>query len=521
MSDPRFSFLDSVTGGGGASATDLVRTTGVRVVAGDDATGTHAGQVLVYQLTTLLARLFDQVAITGDEAALSLPKLPGLGGPFLSALRGLLPLLRPFPESPPALETVSIVVGRSDEAGQVNLGSSGWTARFSSAKCQAVENVSNPLGALAAGTLGAAEGFKYVFGPYLKGSYRPESYSLSLLGYGPESHPEPTLPDAIDVSATLFGCGSIGCGLLLSILATPQLRGELTVVDNGRFDAKNPYKYALLDWSAATGERDKASWAEELLRAHAADRLRMHGIVATADAYVAGLPEDYRLPLALSAVDTVLARMQIQDTLPRRIINAGITGTTAEVSVHGFGDGACLACLGLHADIESWDAKPIADGTGLAPERVHELIRRNGQLTHEDIARMGSEGRLPAATLARLEEFLGQPLLSLWNNGAAYSQAPVQVGGAAAIQVTTAFVSAFAGVLLLAEVVKEAVPKLRRFAVASSYRQNLLGAPAQDIMVYERDTQGWCLCHSTFRQQIYRDKYLGKSNSLASIRRNI
>lgn len=505
MTDPRFSFLDSVTSGGDA-VTELVRGTAIRVVAGRDATGTYAGQVLLYQLATQLARLFDRVDVEGNARFRSRPTLPGLNGLFLPSLRALLPTLRPLDPPAPMTNLITVSVGQAEQKSQINLGCSGWSASFSLHEIQPVEDTKNPLGALAAGTLGAAETFKLVFGPYLQNAYQSDHYRLSLLDYRSADTPEPDLPSEITLDATLFGNGSIGCGFVLGLLATPQLHGEVNVVDNGRFDDGNPYKYALLDQATAASKLDKATWVEGLLRDHAGERISVQGFVNTAEGYVASLPENYRIPLALSAVDTVLARWQIQDTLPRQIVNAGITGTTAQVSVHGFGKGPCLACLGLQTEIESWDAKPIADGTGLAPNRVHDLIRGNEPLTAGDLNSLRAANHLPADLAARLDGYLGQPLLSLWNR-VAYSQAPVQVGGAPPVQVTTAFVSAFAGVLLLAELIKVAAPELHDHIVANSYRQDLLGAPAQDLLTYERDSQGWCLCHSTFRQQVYQEKY--------------
>jgi hypothetical protein len=505
MSDPRFSFLDHVTTGG-EEVEQLIRGTAIRIVTGKDATGTFAGQVLLYQLATQLARLFDRVELEGDGRFHSRPELPGLDGPFLPALRALLPTLRPLDPSAPVTNSITVSVGRSDETSQINLGASGWSAHFSLRDTQPVADSPNPLGALAAGTLGAAEIFKVVFEPYLRNVYRPTGYSLSLLDYGPGGTAEPDLPDRIDLDATLFGCGSIGCGLVLGVLATPRLHGSLTVVDNGRFDEGNPYKYALLDWTTAEDKLAKASWAAQSLNDLAGERITARGFVGTAESYVASLPEDYQLPLAVSAVDTVLARWQIQDALPGQIVNAGITGTTVEVSVHGFGEGPCLACVGLQTEIESWDAKPIADATGLPPTRVYELIRGNEPLTVDDLSVLRTASRLPADTMSRIEVYQGQPLLSLWNR-VAYSQAAVQVGSAPPVQVTTAFVSAFASVLLLTELIKAAVPALRDYAVTNSYRQDLLGAPAQALHAYERDPRGWCLCHSSFRLAVYRKKY--------------
>src|SRR5205823_10477273 len=113
------------------------------------------------------------------------------------------------------------------------------------------------------------------------------------------------------------------------------------------------------DWATALAGPFKAVWASRFVDARMAPRLLGHAFVGTPSQHVNSLPWDYRLPLAISAVDTAVARMQIQDTLPRRIVNAGIAGTGVEVSVHGFGDeGPSLACLGLQEQLESWSAKP-------------------------------------------------------------------------------------------------------------------------------------------------------------------
>jgi hypothetical protein len=58
-----------------------------------------------------------------------------------------------------------------------------------------------------------------------------------------------------------------------------------------------------------------------------------------------------------------------------------------------------------------------------------------------------------------------------------------------------------------AELFKEALPSLHAFRASDSYRQELLGVPAKDYMRYDRESGGLCLCHSNFRQQVYREKY--------------
>lgn len=514
MTDPRFSFIGSLTGNADIVAS-LIGGTPVRIVVSDNACRSFTGQVLVYQLTTLAYRLFDQVELVGSEDVRSSPDVPYFQGFFIQSLRQLLPTLRERPDMGVATrQAVTIVVGSGAlETGNLYLGASGWAAYFSTEQPQTVNGGDNPLGALAAGALGAAELFKFVFQGYLTGAFSKSNYSLSLLDYkaatGDQAISEPTLPRKIFMDATLIGCGSIGCGLLSGLLLVPQLHGAVTAIDNGVFDCKNPYKYSFIDWEAGRKGLKKADWAQKQISSNAGGRIIARSYDGTVEEYVANLPIEYRIPLALSAVDTTEARFQIQDALPGHILNAGINGTLAEVSSHSFGQGPCLACLGMQKALESWNVQPIANALNLNPVRVRELILGNLPMNEQDLALIQAAASLPIELHAALATFLGQPMLSLWNR-VVYSETMVQAGATAPVRVTTAFVSAFAGVTLLAEAVKYACPELQQYQVFNSYQQELLGVPAEGTFQHERDKQGWCLCHSNFRQAIYRSKYVAQ-----------
>jgi hypothetical protein len=126
----------------------------------------------------------------------------------------------------------------------------------------------------------------------------------------------------------------------------------------------------------------------------------------------------------------------------------------------------------------------------------------------EDIEVIQDANLLPADIVDTLDTFLGQPLLSLWNRQIAYSDAALNVNeGGPQPLVSTAFVSAFAGVLLLAELYKEVDPELAAYAVQNAYQQELLGVPAGNVFGYPRDARGWCLCRSSFRLNAYSEKY--------------
>jgi hypothetical protein len=509
MSDPRVSFLSSLMTADISAILDRLSGTAIHIVLTRQAIEAFSGQVAAYQLATLLARLFDRISLEGDESVFVHPEFGFLQGAFVPSLQALLPTLRPIGSSSPSGREVRIVIGHQEgRTGDLFLGASGWAARISRNTTQAISESRNPVGALGVGTLGAGEVFKLVFGDRLRGSVQRESYEVSFLSYATENAAAgPDLPSRIDLDGVLYGSGSIACGLLLGLLATPRLTGELTIVDNARFDHRNPYKYALLDWPTAQTGMFKAVWAADRLTELTRGRVVGRAFVGTASEYVNSLPSDYRLSLAISAVDTAESRSRLQDTLPRRILNAGITGTTVETSVHGFGDdGPCLACLTLQQQQESWSAKPISEATGLHPDRVRELIEQNGELTSDDILCIKTTARVRPELLDDVDGFVGQQLLSFWNR-VVYSEATIHGVGEGPVRVTTAYVSAFAGVLLLAELLKELVPEFHPYRVRNSYRQDLLGIPTADVFRHPRDPNGWCLCHSAYRQSLYRDKY--------------
>lgn len=461
MTDQRVSFIETISPQAREELLAALNRTEVSISAAPGTLATGAGQIVVYQIATLTGRLFDHVTLEGDESVPADAALPMLDGPFLEALRRACSELRPI-ASEPAERTIRVRVGSGGDSGcDLFLGATAWSAFVSPSSPRPVRDSACPVGPLAAGTLGAAEVFKLAFDAKVPGALAGREYSLSLLTYGDGIGNEPEPAPDLSLDLVLYGAGSVGTGFAHALALAPQFAGPVAVVDNGTFDEKNPYKYSLLDWATASRGAAKAPWLARRLRDLSRGRLRTAGFVGTAEQYVASLDPDYRIPLAVSAVDTVEARFEIQDTLPARIINAGIAGTTVEVSVHGFGDDPCLGCLSVDREQESWLATPIAEAVGLDAGRAHDLIRGNLPMERADIEAIRTAGRLPAEFMATLDTFIGQPLLSLWNRQVAYSDAALNVNaGGPQPLVSTAFVSAFAGVLLLAELYKATDPAL-------------------------------------------------------------
>jgi hypothetical protein len=180
--------------------------------------------------------------------------------------------------------------------------------------------------------------------------------------------------------------------------------------------------------------------------------------------------------MAISAVDSIESRRDIQDALPREILNASTGATNVEVSSHGnFGRAACLYCLYLPEVLDRSVIQVAMERTGFGAKDTAEFLMEDAarRLTSDNIRGIEQRNKLAAGTLQIYE---GRSLSELLSDQLWYGQAPIPIEGAQAL-VTTAFVSAFAGFLLLAERLKTANPALAEYKLDGVYQQDLLGIP--------------------------------------------
>ena len=121
------------------------------------------------------------------------------------------------------------------------INSDGWLARVSSGSTDLDYNTSkaNPIGALAAASLGVAETFKRLLnvdpsrGPLL------DSVTFSLYSYRcDDSEPGPDMPPQINVDLLMVGVGAIGTAATYLLSQLPLL-GAISVVDPETFSDEN------------------------------------------------------------------------------------------------------------------------------------------------------------------------------------------------------------------------------------------------------------------------------------------
>lgn len=405
----------------------------------------------------------------------------------------------------------------------------GWLAQIGRRPTQPLASapeLANPIGPLVAAALGAAEVFKVVLGDAIAGAengadgdpvgavaglepindtltYSALTYEVGGTDLGPPLNQVVRLP-----ATTLIGAGSIGSAFLWGLAHLRSAQGQLAVVDHDHLATHNPDRAILVLDDAAARELPKATWARDMVQPWIPD-VSVEPFDGTLRAYIDTLSEDYTLPLAISAVDSVESRRDIQDALPRRVLNASTGPASVEITRHaGFGsdDEACLYCLYLPEVLERAPIQIAMARTGFPQREVAEFLMPDAPraLSAANVRGIEYHNGLSAGTL---HAYVGRRLSDLLDDQIWYSQAPISLGGGRAALVTTAFVSAFAGFLLLAEALKEADPGLASYRLRSVYEQNLLGVPNSFQYRSQQDTTGYCLCHDPLRKKLYSEKY--------------
>jgi hypothetical protein len=435
---------------------------------------------LSLSLVNLLSRLFPAIHV--EAPAVEVAVQPFGRGPMDELLNRVAASAQLMADADSHNHMITVDVGAQHPGADFYCVSDGWTMRLAPEPLDFVAGKGPAT--VAASALTCAEILRIVL-PELAGVRLSSPFTWNMIDYG--------LTEAVstvatgEVRATCFGAGSVGSSLLYTLLLS-EAHGTLSFIDADRLSTRNKLRYPLL---LGTSSARKAQWVTAM---GAGSGLHVEGHDQTAAAYIRNLEQPLRL--AISAVDNIPARRDIVDALAETVLNAGIDGMKLHVSRHGFGDGlACLYCPYVDAGEALDEVGMYQQLTGLPISRV-KLLLSGWPLEEADVRALKSSGRIPADLPDEL--LIGGRLQDAARAGL-YAQAPVNVGGAD-LAVSAPFVSALAGSILAAEVLKAAAGQSmldRRVDVdCSGYPTGFLSRPPQDAT-------GRCLCHSSFRLQEY------------------
>lgn len=406
------------------------------------------GRVALELTVNLLARLYPEIAVVAVDA-----KAASLRDELMALAQSINPEIEVRSSANAAQITVA-AVSRPITASTpvVYLGSDGWTARVSSAEPLASGDSPIPFGAAAAACLAAANVFRHLFQSELGGGYLDRSASLSLACMNAGAVVGPPTCNVDIGEWRLVGAGAVGSAALWALKRATGLRGRLHVVDHDDVEISNLQRYVLfVDQDVS---RSKAMAAEALFKNSG---LEVRGYRNRWGEYLADRGQ-WDLASVAVAVDSGPARVAVQASLPRQILNAWTQRGDLGVSRHRFtGEGACLACMYLPQGKRQNEDELVAEALG-----VPELVRDVGELLHratgvprQFLERVALARNVPLDALLRFE---GKPLRLFHSEGVCGGlllALGASDGGTPDREAETplAFQSAMAGILLAAEIV--------------------------------------------------------------------
>lgn len=459
------------------------------------------GRATADLLVRLSSRIYPTLAIVGSKGAEE----------FAESLRALAVAINPkitILDSPEDCTRI-VVVGNSAprHARSSNsvwyVGSENWLMRLSRSGPVHSGSSANPLAAGAAACVAMANVFRAIFASELEGGKLDEQIDFSVLDMRPTQprSVNPAMPKLTWSDLHLVGAGAIGNGFLWAI-SRLDWSGTLLIVDPEAITDSNLQRYVMC--IADDRGKQKAQLASTWV-AQASDR----SIVPRPTDWGAHIYSQpgHRADLVVSALDTKMARIQVQAALPKRIINGWTQDGEAGVSRHELdGDKACLACLYLPEAQSTNEDAVIARALSL-PEDIDTLKnirRRLQQRLPTDAAFLQMVATATGIPADKLKAFENRPLREFYTK-AVCGGAVIEFHSAARAvraDVPMAFQSALSGILLAAELAR---PQPTQHMITQI---DLLNAfPSQPGRNQVKTVSPACMCSDEDFLIRYRSKY--------------
>lgn len=385
------------------------------------------------------------------------------------------------------------------------VGSKNWNAKLSMKSPRGCGDSENPFGTGVAACLASANLFRQVFSAQLLNGAPDANLEFSVfeLAKANSRSGNPKLPKVKLNNTLLVGAGAVGNGFLWAI-SQIDCTGTLSVIDPEVIEKSNLQRYAMT--SAVNEGEIKAVLAKRWLAESKASHLQVLAYQLSWQGYLDCLA-DRRLDVVISAVDSAKARIEIQASLPRKIVNGWTQAGESGVSRHGFLDEmACLACLYLPQGTVPHQDELVIQGLRLPKEdqilkSVRQRLQQQTPTDREFLELIAGSAQI---SIERLLPYEGRPLQELYvdaicggtilefHQGQAVARADVPM----------AFQSTLTGILLAAELVA------KRSSTKTITQIDLL-RPFPDMPSHSRRkaAKPICICADEDFQAVYRKKY--------------
>jgi molybdopterin/thiamine biosynthesis adenylyltransferase len=374
--------------------------------------------------------------------------------------------------------TVTLTIGR--EPGRavpgIAVSSCGWLARIITSAGPAdvmpeATGAANPLGALAASTLGAGQVFMALAGEPLVDEPVEVSLYDRTSGEPGQLTTGPPLPRRVlDLDALLVGCGAVMNGFAYAVARLP-VRGRARAVDRQRLRTENIGPYVLSSLQLLGMEK------AQVIAQALGPRIEVTPYAEDFDPLFTVRLERGHFPLppvVIAGLDNVVTRHTIQRLWPRVLIDMGASSSTAQVIVKRRAERGMCLLEALHVPPgELEDIERLARESGLAKESVRKM---DTPVSEQDVLDAPSELR-DALAAAHAEKML--------RCGFIRSRALDHEGESEDFAAAAPFTVAYSGVVAAAELMKDLMAvnqtgSMRHQASFTAMRTRTVSPPARE-----------------------------------------
>lgn len=405
-------------------------------------------------------------------------------------------------------EDVLIVLGQTEKkniyAGlKVFLGSDNWLAKYSDRSIQKFGESNNPFGAGLAVCLTVSNVFRYVFREYLPYHDLDSEFELSAYTLKSDSNPadNPAFEEFNIGDLVIAGVGAIGNGVVWSLSKINSLKGNIHLVDEEKVGLSNLQRYILLE------EDDEKGVKVEIAKKY----LRQNGLEVTPfkhnwDSYL-NTTGNWKIKKVAVGIDNIKDRIGIQSTLPETIFNAFTEPELLAITRHkDFINDACLGCSNIPTAKKKDYTNEIADNCKIPGKANLVKDYYNLELpVGVPIPNSNQESLLMTiakangTTIEKLSRFHNMRLNEFYSDfvcGGVILEVSNGDNQISNVDAPLAFQSAMAGILLAAEIVKDASSqKLEQEQRTDIYHLSpIVNGQNPFHRLIEKDLTGRCIC---------------------------
>jgi hypothetical protein len=211
-----------------------------------------------------------------------------------------------------------------------------------------------------------------------------------------------------------------------------------------------------------------------------------------------------RVEVALSTVDNRddnAARRALQSDLPRLIFHGATGQAKLTVARLGFLDGACLGCL-FPDSAQPSVISEVARVLGIDSLEAEKLLVPDRTFNQHDLELLAARTNISQDKLAA---YLGWPFSQVYEREICGALSVLSPRGE--IQAAVPFVSAMAGLLVAAELVKERVPELAPWRLSNYFQMSMFAPQLPWRLHRQKERNCSAYCGETILQRRYQEKW--------------